>query len=469
MSVAAEALRMADDPMGYFHYSMPEAHALPRKDVDEMQLSALQQRFEQLRGPLRVLKSTVDEMGFDRINRLEDGAALLFPQTVYKSYPISLLEKSRFDQLTKWLSRLTTTDLSNVDASKCDGIDSWLQALEEGSGLQVAHSSGTSGTMSFLPRNGTDYKIKAGVFAMTTREFNGLDKPVDMSNEPWHCVFFGFRGGRSELGRSTQWLIDHFAGSKEYLYPLHDADMSSDVMFIAAQVRRAQARGELDRLTITPQMKARQAEFEAIQKNAEHAADRMFAKLMELKGEKRVYFGGMTVNLVELAKKGLERGHRNMFGPGCIVQTGGGAKGLTLPENWEEIVMEFTGAKRIGQFYGMTEVQMVAAKCSEGHYHVPPWVVMYLLDPDTGKVLPREGVVTGRGSFFDLTPQTYWGGFVTGDELTVDWTPCRCGRTTPHIHPNIQRYSEKRGGDDKITCAAAEDAHNAAIDFLANA
>jgi hypothetical protein len=49
----------------------------------------------------------------------------------------------------------------------------------------------------------------------------------------------------------------------------------------------------------------------------------------------------------------------------------------------------------------------------------------------------------------------------------VDWEPCACGQTSPHIHEHIERYSEKRGGgDDKITCAAAADAHDNALRFL---
>jgi hypothetical protein len=117
----------------------------------------------------------------------------------------------------------------------------------------------------------------------------------------------------------------------------------------------------------------------------------------------------------------------------------------------------------------MTEVTMITSKCGEGHYHVPPWVVPYVLDPETGVQLPRQGEQTGRAAFFDLVPQTYWGGMATGDEVTVDWRPCACGRTSIHIHPNIRRFSEKTGADDKITCAAADDAHAAAIDFLATA
>jgi hypothetical protein len=48
----------------------------------------------------------------------------------------------------------------------------------------------------------------------------------------------------------------------------------------------------------------------------------------------------------------------------------------------------------------------------------------------------------------------------------VDWSPCGCGQTTPHLAPSVQRYSEKQGGDDKITCAATEEAQQSALDFL---
>jgi hypothetical protein len=466
MSLIAESKRMAEDPAAYFNYSDKAAHHLPQKDAEAMQLSALQQRFEELRGQLPVLKATAAEQGVEGIGSVQDAANLLFPHTVYKSYPISLLEKSRFDQLTKWLDRLTTVDLSKLDVSQCEDIDSWLEAIETQTEVNVVHSSGTSGTMSFLPRTRRDYKTKSQVWGMASRDFNDLPDSPWVGNERWHCVFTGYPGGRSEAGRSVQWIVDNFAGSRDYLYTLYDVNMSSDVMFMAARVRKAQARGELDRLEISPKLRERQAEFEATQRNSAEAVDRLFDHLVSLKGQPRVYIAGMTALLVDLARRGLDRGLRNLYGPDCIVQTGGGAKGVVLPDNWEAIISEFTGGKKIAQYYGMTEVVMSAAKCSAGHYHVPPWVITYVLDPDTGRQLPREGVQTGRAGFFDLVPNSYWGGFVTGDEITVDWSPCACGQTSVHMHGKIQRFSDKKGEDDKITCAAADEAHAAAIDFL---
>lgn len=465
MTIAAEAIRMANDPPAYFGGSARAAHALPRKDVEAMQLAALQQRFADLRDRIAVLKAAADEQDVTALARIEDGASLLFPHTVYKSYPVSLLEKNRFAPLTKWLGRLTTIDLSGADVSECDGIDAWLAALERDAGLSPTHSSGTSGTMTFLPRTEHDHRMVSEVFGMTSRDFNDLD---DGSDAPWHTFYLGFKGGRSHAGRAAGWARDNFAKLPEYFHSLYDIDMSSDVMFMAARVRAAAARGELSQLQVSPSMKARQAEFEAVQKNFAEALDRIFDALLSLKGE-RVYVGGMSGALTDLAERGLAAGHRQVFGGTCVVQCGGGGKGSKLRDDWEQVCFDFTGADRIGQYYGMTEVTMITSKCSEGHYHVPPWVITYVLDPDTGAVRPREGAQTGRAAFFDLVPQTYWGGFATGDEITADYSPCACGRETVHLHPAIQRLSEKRGGDDKITCAAADEAHAAAVDFLASA
>ena len=58
-------------------------------------------------------------------------------------------------------------------------------------------------------------------------------------------------------------------------------------------------------------------------------------------------------------------------------------------------------------------------------------------------------------------------GFITGDEITINWEDeCPCGRKSHFIEGDIQRYSEKKRGDDKITCAATESAHEEAMEYL---
>ena len=117
--------------------------------------------------------------------------------------------------------------------------------------------------------------------------------------------------------------------------------------------------------------------------------------------------------------------------------------------------------------YAMTEMNANNLLCENNHYHIAPWIIPFVLDPDTSAILPRTGSVTGRFAFYDLLPDTHWGGFVTGDEvtMTVD-RACGCGREGPYIDATIARYSEMRGGDDKISCAASAEAHEEAMDFL---
>ena len=55
--------------------------------------------------------------------------------------------------MTKWLDKLTSYDLSNVDTQGCNSIDDWIDRLDEQTPLQVITSSGTTGTLSILPKD----------------------------------------------------------------------------------------------------------------------------------------------------------------------------------------------------------------------------------------------------------------------------------------------------------------------------
>jgi hypothetical protein len=463
---AAEARRMADDPAVYFGGVGYEAQHLPVADLTAMQLLGLQQRFADLRNRVPVLQTLADEQKIQEIDRLDDIAPLLFPHTIYKSYPTSLLENNRYDRLTKWLGRLTTCDLSKADVSACDGIDSWLDALERDTEVRVLHSSGTTGTMTFLPRARAEYQTFFRTQRMNVSEFIDPQNKADHTDEHFDVVWGTYSRGRSGQIATIDFFRDQMAGSPDRFHPLIEGRMSADVMYLAARLKAASARGEVANLRINPKLLERRAEIEETRRASKLALSQMFDDVIVKLAGKRVFIMIQMVAMHEMAVEGLKRNLRHTFNPGSVVHTGGGTKGITLPHDWEEGVKEFVGTPRIGFSYGMTEINMAAYVCEYGRHHIPPWVVTFVLNPDTGAPLPREGTQTGRAAFFDLIPQTYWGGFITGDEVTVHWDPCTCGRTTVHMDRNVQRFSEKRGGDDKITCAAAEDAHQAALDLL---
>ena len=98
---------------------------------------------------------------------LDDVVPLLFEHTMYKSYPVSLLEKGKFTQMNRWLNKLTTHDLMSIDVSECRTIDQWLAKMWAESPLTIASSSGTTGTMSFLPHSADEHDILGKTLLMT--------------------------------------------------------------------------------------------------------------------------------------------------------------------------------------------------------------------------------------------------------------------------------------------------------------
>lgn len=464
MTIATEARQFSSEPTIYFNGSYKAAHSLSREELERLQLEALRQRFDEMRGGVQMLGALADELGVTAIDKLEDVVPLLFKHTVYKSYPVSLLEKGRFGQITKWLGRLTTVDLSSLKFDGITTIDAWFDALDAQSDMRLTHSSGTSGTMSFFPRTDQETHLWFRTTRMITNDATGL--PAN-SMEPFHCIWPTYRTGRSTILRSTDYQIQYFCGGDESkFHVLNPGRMSSDVMFLAGRLRNAAARGEVAKIEISPELRARREEFEKTQKNLRASmTDFLEGAIEKLKGE-RVIMAGPTTQMYEIARSGLDRGLSKVFAPDSLIQPGGGTKGQTLPGNWRDVIKEFNGVDRLVPLYAMSEVMAAHASCEHDRYHIAPWTILFVLDPDTGEVYPRSGQQTGRAAFFDTMANTYWGGFISGDEVSVDWERCKCGLTTPHVSHTIERYSEKRGGDDKISCAAADGAHQSAIDFL---
>jgi hypothetical protein len=186
-----------------------------------------------------------------------------------------------------------------------------------------------------------------------------------------------------------------------------------------------------------------------------------------LKG-KRIFMTSAYSLLYELAAEGLERGIKDVFSKDSAILTGGGTKGMVLPDNYMDVIKEFLGVDRIQEGYGMSEISAFHWACDEGRYHVQPWVIPFLLDPDTSEALPREGVQTGRAAFYDIINTSHWGGVISGDEITIDWeNKCPCGLQSVPIAHDIMRYSEKQGiEDDRITCSATQEVSDEAVNFM---
>lgn len=460
---------LLNDPAALANHDAHAWQHLSRSDIDAIQIEALRRRFAQLRDRVPVLKKLADAEGVTRIDTLEDAVPLLFEHTVFKSYPPSLLEKKQFSQINRWLGKLVTPEMAEriaaADVSACRSLDEWFATMDEAvPELRVSHTSGTSGTISFLPSSVREWEKASSVRKLYIWNQAGPDMP----DPNLHTVFPYFRKGYLSHVRANEFLIRALLPSEANFHAAYPATLSTDVLHLGAKLRAAHARGTLDRLEISPELMEKKRAFDKLQAEMPAHLSAFFeAMATKLRG-KRVYIGATWNLLHGMAKAGLERGLERVFHPDSFVSTTGGAKGVVQPEGWREDVLRFTGAKRLNETYAMSELLSGSnPRCEHGNFHFAHTVIPFQLDPETSRPLPRTGRVTGRAAFYDLGADIHWGGFISGDEVTVEWdAPCACGRPSRYVTGAIQRYSEKNGGDDKITCAATESSHREAMDFL---
>jgi hypothetical protein len=195
-----------------------------------------------------------------------------------------------------------------------------------------------------------------------------------------------------------------------------------------------------------------------------------YTKLIEQYRGRRVKITGNFAELTRVAMTGKAKGMTCGFAPDSIISSGAGMKGFKdAPADWEDRIKQFFGINRICNIYGMSECVGSAPQCEHGFYHFFPHVIPYVLDKDA-KELPRKGVQTGRMVLFDLLAETYWGGCISGDQVTMHWDEdCSCGWKGPRIAKTITRFAEMEGGDDKITCAGSVEAYNEFMEYVMKA
>jgi hypothetical protein len=457
-----------EDPLSFFDMSFTKMQSVPRGLLDELQTEALSMRFEQQKERIPTLAKLADQQGITRIGELDEVLPLLFQHTMYKSYPSFLLEKSQFDKLTSWLNRLTSHDLSQVDASGCDSIHSWLDLICAETEVDPITSSGTTGTMSFTPRDKSDWRtqILGGYRIQLLQKFGEPPTRADLE-EKLHVPWPTHPDGHTGLFRAAHYIEEYLAmGCDDHFYPMYDTVADTDVMYLAAQLRAAQARGD-NRVNVPPSLLERHSEIEAMEREKPaKAAAWMETLVSELNG-KRVFLFGPAPLMYDVAVAGLAQGKTCSFAPNSSIQVGTGGKSFALPDDWEEVIMRFLNFEgKNNFFYGFSEQTLISIKCKHGRVHLPPWSVPFILDPQTSELLPREGVQSGRAAFFDLAINGIWGGLITGDRVEIDWSECPCGQTTAHLSDKITRFSVEQGGSDKISCTATPEAHADALDFL---
>ena len=430
----------------------PHAFDQPQAQVHELQLLAAQELFEVRIEQIPLLRHRAEEAGITRIDSLEQLVPLLFSHTVYKSYPQTFIDNNHWDRMLQWLQTLSVADVSNVDVTGVKDVDEWLERLYA-AGHRPLATSGSSGKCSFLNHTAADQEYKALHYKHAT------GWPF-VRAEPNRALFWlgpikGYNSAieSAQIGR-LNW------GRAGAMYALTEEPLLISEVSRAAAMRKAIAEGtalpeEIQAFEAAARLKARQG-AEDMRKLADKILDHRHEPIM---------ISGLWAQHMMIIECARERGIGDgEFHPQSIVQAGGGIKGVALPEDYQDQVARFYGNVIRPAAYGMTEIAQLMPRCEAGRYHRAPGLIWLITDEPGERLLTMEdanaeGFAEGRFAFLDLLYEGRWGGVITGDKVTVDFSDsCPCGRHGPTLLDNITRFSQI-GQDDHIGCAGTLDAY----------
>jgi hypothetical protein len=423
-------------------YSIPHSEVLP------MQIQAADERLKSRAG-IRLLTHRAQTAGIDTIRRAADLVPLLFAHTAYKSYPESWFTQGKWDRMGQWLDTVSSHRVQGVDNRGVTDVDGWIERLAA-AGHYMSCSSGTTGKCSMLTASMVDREV---IKRYMIASFEWATKVTPRREYRFVGAAPMVRNFRAiDAGDCIK---DIYCDGVKHEHPGPPITVGQISRMVA--MRRDIANG-----TARP---ADIAEFEATSKARQAAMEEAKATAIELLIEyrgKKLMIGGMMGPIFEVAEAVRAKGYGGKdFHPENILQTAGGLKGAVVPPDYRERILKTfnLSGPRVYQFYSMQEVNTPFPPCSVGRYHIPPWVMLLLLDESGDNLIePREGELEGRAGFFDISLDGRWGGIISGDRVKVDYGKCACGHQGPTVGTDIVRYSDLPGGD-KISCAGTIDAY----------
>jgi hypothetical protein len=428
------------------HVDDPEFHQLTRAELEPLWIEAANEELARQRPRIPVLARLCDDLGITAIASLDDLVPLLFAHSNYKSYPESFIANGRWELMNTWLDSLSSERVDGIDLDGVRDQDDWIERLHAKDHL-VFVSSGTTGKSSFLPATPSDRDFSLKFLEVTLDRNRGRGRRND------RAVFvLGPKYGPNRAALHFRTMAEMF-GRPDATYFL-----TEEPMRVADLSRMADLRRRITDGTAKPsEIAAFEKESADNQRLMDERLDRLIDGVIEHHDEPMIIAGfwAQYWQIVQRAQaKGLKAGD---FHPDIQLSGGGGVKGVVLPPDYKEQILGFFGIDpaTMTNGYGMSELS-AALPGIDGRYRPVPWVIPLLLD-DTGERLlsAGSGLVEGRMAFFDLAIEGRWGGVVTGDHVTADFsTP-----NTSVVADSITRYSLMEGGDDKLTCAGTIDAY----------
>jgi hypothetical protein len=427
----------------------PGRYDLPYEDIRGGQVAAANERFQTRREKIRVLGAMADDAGITEVRSFNDLVPLLFAHTTYKSYPENWLIGNKWDRLTKWLGTVSTTAPNVIDTADIKDIDDWLQRLDA-AGTYVSCSSGTTGKCSMIVASAEDRAFSRRMGTANFEWGTGIQPRNDFK------VMGTVPIPTSPRNRDAQQAISKpFGDGSDFRFPGVPVTIGQVSQMVA--LRRRTAGGEAAPSEIANYDKIVAERQASVDRGMEQVVD----ALIEYRGKKLLVSGQFAL-MYQVSERVRAKGFgKRDYRADNAIFVGGGLKGAVLPENFLETIMDTFNVSfdRLYQYYGMQEINSTMPRCKARRYHVPPWVIVLMLDQHGENLLPVSGAeVEGRGGFFDLSLDGRWGGVISGDKIHLRYGRCDCGHEGPTVGSTIVRYSDL-GDGDKITCAGTIEAY----------
>jgi hypothetical protein len=346
---------------------------------------------------------------------------MLLTADVFKSYDPRWLADSDFARMTQWLDSIFFRRL-DMDLAGVDSVSRWRERLR-GDGVYLMYSSGTSGRLSFVPRDRS---------TLAALQFNGpaySHTPWDRagaSDRPFDClvlvprgVALGLQAGATGLARAAE--RSHF---------LFDVELTAErIRPTSESDRRTGAGGDGKEPT-------------AAVYDRDEAYARALEFLREVKaGGRRFLVFGPPFEVEELCARLLATKMPIRLPDDSLVITAGGWKSVASIRRQDVVahVQDALGvpADHVIDTYSTAECNCVLMTCPHGRYHVPPIIEVVVLDDLLMRMAGDD--VFGSIAFLDPFALSYPGHVITGDIGRLIHGPCPCGLTGWAIVGEIRR------------------------------
>ncbi len=433
-----------------------DRYDIPATELRAAQIEAMNERFQERKDKIKLLAHRASEANLDEVRGLEEVVQLLFPHTAYKSYPESFLMDERWDRMSRWLDTVSTYRVPVDKVKDAGDVDGWLANLER-EGFFVSCSSGTTGKSAMLVASQKDMEWVRREAPQAYAWGSGV--PLARDRHMFGMAPVAYTPRNHATGEAYLATLQD-PRSERFNYPVPPITVGDLTRMVV--LRKKIADGTATPSEIEEMDKTSQARQEAV----DGAIGLTARALVEARADK-LHVTGLWKGLYDVAKAVRDMGYSAKdFNPENSIYVGGGLKRAKLPDDYREFVYETFNISpdRNYQNYSMQELHSGMPRCQKGmRYHIPPWVVPMLLDKQGDALLPEVanaagGEYEGRAAFFDLSVDGRWGGVITGDRISIDFSPCACGAKGPSVRDNIMRYADLEG-DDKIGCAGTVDAY----------